>query len=210
MFTDRIDAGMQLSEKLRSYAGEQTVILAIPRGGLPVASVVAKSLKAPLDVALIKKLGHPHNREYAIGAVSLNNVVLSDSLGISEAYIKDETERIRGLLKKRYDQYYKNRSPQDLKGKTVIIIDDGIATGNTLMATVELVGKQDPGKVIVAVPVAPKSSLRKFEASPIVDEVICLSTPFNFHAVGQFYQRFYQVSDEEAIAILESSNGPNP
>ncbi len=210
MFIDRVDAGMQLSEKLKSYEGENTVILAIPRGGLPVASVVAKRLKAPLDVALIKKLGHPHNREYAIGAVSMSNVVLSDSLGISQAYIKEETERIRGLLKKRYDQYYKNRSPQELKGKTVIVIDDGIATGNTLMATVELVSKQEPDKVVVAVPVAPSTSLNKFADSPLVDEVVCLSTPFNFHAVGQFYERFGQVSDDEAIAILESSNGPIP
>ena len=210
MFTDRIDAGIQLSEKLKSYAGENTVVLAIPRGGLPVASVVAKSLKAPLDVALIKKLGHPHNREYAIGAVSMNNVVLSDSLGISQAYIKEETERIRTLLKKRYDQYYKNQSPKDLKGKSVIVIDDGIATGNTLMATIELVRKQDPAKVVVAVPVAPMTSLYKFEDSPLVDEVVCLSTPFNFHAVGQFYERFTQVSDEEAIEILESSNDAIP
>ena len=210
MFTDRIDAGIQLSEKLNSYAGENTVVLAIPRGGLPVASVVAKSLNAPLDVALIKKLGHPHNREYAIGAVSMNNVVLSDSLGISQAYIKEETERIRGLLKKRYDQYYKNRSPKDLQDKSVIVIDDGIATGNTLMATIELVRKQDPGKVIVAVPVAPMTSLYKFKDSPLVDEVVCLSTPLNFHAVGQFYERFTQVSDEEAIAILESSNDATP
>ena len=210
MFIDRVDAGMQLSEKLKSYEGENTVILAIPRGGLPVASVVANSLKAPLDVALIKKLGHPHNREYAIGAVSMNNVVLSDSLGISQAYIKEETERIRGLLKKRFDQYYKNRSPKDLKDKTVIVIDDGIATGNTLMATVELVSKQDPAKVVVAVPVAPSTSLNKFTDSPLVDEVVCLSMPFNFHAVGQFYERFGQVSDDEAIAILESSNGPIP
>ena len=210
MFTDRIDAGIQLSEKLKTYAGENTVVLAIPRGGLPVASVVAKSLKAPLDVALIKKLGHPHNREYAIGAVSMNNVVLSDSLGISQAYIKEETERIRTLLKKRYDQYYKNQSPKDLKGKSVIVIDDGIATGNTLMATIELVRKQDPAKVVVAVPVAPMTSLYKFEDSPLVDEVVCLSTPFNFHAVGQFYERFTQVSDEEAIEILESSNDAIP
>ena len=206
MFADRTDAGIQLSKKLTHLAEEDTVILAIPRGGLPVASIVAKALNAPLDVALIKKLGHPHNREYAIGAVSLNNVVLSNAVGITKSYIEEETKRIRAVLKNRYDQYYKNRAPQDLKDKTVVIIDDGIATGNTVLATVELVYQQKPKKIVIAIPVAPKISVNNLKGSPSVDEVICLSTPFNFHAVGQFYEKFYQVSDEEAIAILEDSN----
>lgn len=206
MFADRTDAGIQLSEKLAHHANGKVVVLAIPRGGLPVAAIVAKSLNAPLDVALTKKLGHPHNREYAIGAVSLNNVVLSNAIGISKSYIEEETKRIREVLKKRYQQYYKNRESQSLKDKTVIIIDDGIATGNTVMATVELVRQQSPEKVVVAIPVAPKLSITKLEESPLVDEVVCLSTPYNFHAVGQFYQQFYQVSDDEAIAILESAN----
>lgn len=206
MFADRTDAGIQLSEKLAHHANGKVVVLAIPRGGLPVAAIVAKSLNAPLDVALTKKLGHPHNREYAIGAVSLNNVVLSNAIGISKSYIEEETKRIREVLKKRYQQYYKNRESQSLKDKTVIIIDDGIATGNTVMATVELVRQQSPEKVVVAIPVAPKLSITKLEESPLVDEVVCLSTPYHFHAVGQFYQQFYQVSDDEAIAILESAN----
>lgn len=208
MFVDRTDAGIQLSDKLLDYAGEKVVILAIPRGGLPVAAIVAKTLKAPLDVALIKKIGHPYNREYAIGAVSVNNTVLSNAIGITKNYIIEETKRIREILKKRHDQYYKNRSPQSLKDKTVIIIDDGIATGNTVLATVELVSKQDPKKIVIAIPVAPKMTVKKLKESPIVDEVVCLSTPFNFHAVGQFYQTFNQVSDEEAIGLFESSNSP--
>ncbi len=206
MFSDRTDAGIQLSEKLKHHAKGNVVVLAIPRGGLPVAAIVAKALNAPLDVALTKKLGHPYNREYAIGAVSLNNVVLSNAVGITKSYIEEETKRIREVLKKRYQQYYKNREAQSLKDKTVIIIDDGIATGNTVMATVELVHKQEPEKVVVAIPVAPKLSITKLKDSPLVDEVVCLSTPFNFHAVGQFYEKFYQVSDEEAISLLESVN----
>ena len=188
------------------HADGNVVVLAIPRGGLPVAAIVAKALNAPLDVALTKKLGHPYNREYAIGAVSLNNVVLSNAVGITKSYIEEETKRIRKVLKKRYQQYYKNREAQSLKDKTVIIIDDGIATGNTVIATVELVHKQEPEKVVVAIPVAPKLSITNLEDSPLVDEVVCLSTPYNFHAVGQFYEKFYQVSDEEAISLLESVN----
>ena len=206
MFEDRTDAGIQLSEKLQHFAGEDVVVLAIPRGGLPVAALVAKSLNAPMDVALTKKLGHPFNREYAIGAISLNNIVLNDDTGISKSYIDTETERIRQILKQRHDQYYKNRSPQSLKDKVVIIIDDGIATGSTVLATIELVAQQKPSKVVVAIPVAPRMSIDLLKDSDHVDEVICLSTPFNFHAVGQFYQRFGQVSDEEAISILESAN----
>ena len=206
MFTDRTDAGIQLSEKLMHHANGKVVVLAIPRGGLPVAAIVAKALNAPLDVALTKKLGHPYNREYAIGAVSLNNVVLSNAVGISQNYIEEETKRIREVLKKRYQQYYKNRESQSLKDKTVIIIDDGIATGNTVIATVELVHKQLPERVVVAIPVAPKLAIKKLEDSPLVDEVVCLLTPFNFHAVGQFYERFHQVPDDEAIAILEAAN----
>lgn len=210
MFIDRNDAGNQLSEKLTPYKGTDSVILAIPRGGLPVAVVISKALNLPLDVALTKKLGHPFNKEYAIGAVSLNSQVLTDAVGVTKNYIKEETDKIRSVLKKRHDQYYKNRSPQDLTDKTVIIIDDGIATGNTVMATVELVHQQDPKKIIVAIPVAPKFTVSKLAKSEFVDEVVCLNTPYNFHAVGQFYQLFNQVSDEEAIALLEEGNKISP
>ena len=204
MFDDRTDAGIQLSEKLQHYRDEDVVVLAVPRGGLPVAALVAKSLNAPLDVALIKKLGHPFNREYAIGAVSLNNVVINDDTGISKSYIQSETKRIREVLQQRHDQYYKNRSSQNLTGKVVIIIDDGIATGSTVLATIQLVATQNPSKIVVAIPVAPGMSVARLKDTPEVDEVICVSTPLNFHAVGQFYRKFGQVSDDEAISIFES------
>ena len=206
MFEDRTDAGNKLSENLKHYCDETVVVMAIPRGGLPVAAPVASSLNAPLDVALTKKLGHPLNREYAIGAVSLNNIVINDDTGISKSYIDAETERIREVLQRRHDQYYKNKSSQNLTGKVVIIIDDGIATGSTVLATIELVAKQNPAKVVVAIPVAPEMSVIRLKENPHVDEVVCLSMPFNFHAVGQFYKRFGQVSDEEAISIFVSAN----
>ena len=205
MFKDRIDAGTQLAEKLLEFKSQNVVVLAIPRGGLPLGAIVAKALNAPLDVALTKKIGHPSNKEYAIGAVSLENIILSDAVGVTKGYIKEETARLRKKLKERHNQYYKNNVPQNIKDKTVIIVDDGIATGNTILVTIELVKMQIPNKIIVAIPVAPPSTVRKLENSPEIDEVICLETPYNFHAVGQFYEEFYQVSDQEAIQLLEES-----
>lgn len=206
MFQDRTDAGIQLAEKLTFFKDQDVVVLSIPRGGLPLGAIVAKVLNAPLDVALIKKIGHPSNKEYAIGAVSLESLITSDTVNISKSYIEEETKKIRELLTKRYKQYYKKGKPHDLKDKVVIVVDDGIATGNTLLATVELVYKQKPRSIVVAIPVAPPSSLNKLEDSPYVNEVICLETPYNFMAVGQFYEEFDAVSDEEAIQILQETN----
>lgn len=207
MFKDRIDAGTQLKEKLLKFKDENMVVLAIPRGGLPIGAIVAKALMAPLDVALTKKIGHPNNKEYAIGAVSLEDTVLTEAKGVTKGYINEETIRIRKKLQQRHNQYYKKRSPQSIKDKTVIIVDDGIATGNTLLATIELVSKQNPKKIIVAIPVAPNSAIKKLESTQKVDEVICLRVPYNFQAVGQFYTTFDQVTDEEAISILNGFDG---
>jgi putative phosphoribosyl transferase len=206
MFKDRIDAGIQLANKLLPFKDKEVVVLAIPRGGLPIGAIVAKALQAPLDVALSKKIGHPYNREYAIGAVSLENIILKDVSGIHKNYIAEETERIREKLKKRHQEYYKGRQPEDLKDKIVIIIDDGIATGNTIRVTAEMVRAQKPKKVIVAIPVAPPSAVKSLEDSSHIDQVICLQTPSDFMAVGQFYEFFNQVSDEEAIQLLEECN----
>jgi predicted phosphoribosyltransferase len=206
MYENRIDAGTQLAEKLQKFKDEKVVVLAVPRGGLPIGAIVAKTLEAPLDVALTKKIGHPYHKEYAIGAVSLEDVILTDALGVTQGYIEEEVLRIRKKLRHRHDQYYGNRSPENLKDKTVIIVDDGIATGNTLLATVELVDNQKPAKIVVAIPVAPASGLDKFKKNEKVDETICLLVPNNFQAVGQFYEEFFQVSDQEAIRILEETN----
>ncbi|TAI48424.1 phosphoribosyltransferase [Flagellimonas allohymeniacidonis] len=203
MFRDRIDAGRQLSNALKEFKGGDVVVLAIPRGGLPLGRIVANRLNAPLDVVLTKKIGHPYNKEYAIGAVSLEDYMLSDAVGVTKNYITEEVERIRQKLKLRDSIYHKSKNPEVLKGKTVIIVDDGIATGNTLMVTVELVAKKQPGQVVVAVPVASKSAIKKLEASPHVDEIICLMVPSVFRSVGMFYDEFYSVSDEQAIALLE-------
>ena len=205
MFKNRIDAGRQLAEKLMKFKGENVVILAIPRGGLPLGEIIAKALKVPLDVSLTKKIGHPFNKEYAIGAVSLEGIILMDEIEVSKDYIEEETSRIRQKLKKRQDEYYKNRAPMNLEKKTVIVVDDGIATGNTILATADLIKKQKPNKIVVAVPVAPHSAIQKLKDSDNVDEVICLDTPNNFRAVGQFYENFEQVPDVEAIKLLEDA-----
>lgn len=207
MFKDRIAAGTRLADKLEQFKNEEVVVLAIPRGGLPLGAIVAKRLSAPLDVALSKKIGHPNNKEYAIGAVSLKDTILSNALGVTNDYIEQETQRIRQKLKQRQDQYYRNETPQNLKDKTVIIIDDGIATGNTILVTVALAEQQKPKKIVVAVPVAPASAIRALEDSIFIDEIICLETPSDFRAVGQFYTVFPQVSDEEATRLLASVRG---
>jgi len=204
MFRDRVDAGQQLAQKLRLYKdNKNVVVLAIPRGGLPLGAVIAKALNAPLDVVLSKKIAHPNNKEFAIGAVSLNNIVLDDNTKISIGYIEEETKNLRAKLKNRQKLYFKNRSPIALKHKIVIIIDDGIATGNTIRVTAQLVYSQKPEKIVIAVPVAPKSSVQKLQTPTYIDDVVCLETPFNFQAVGQFYMNFDQVSDAEAIRILD-------
>ena len=205
MFKDRIDAGLKLADNLQQFKDENVVVLAIPRGGLPLGAIVAQSLHAPLDVALSKKIGHPYNKEYAIGAVSLDDIILSDLPHIDKTYISRETEIIRQKLRKRFDQYYRNSSPLDLMGKTVIIVDDGVATGNTIKITAQMVNKKRPKKVIVAIPVAPTRAIENMVASKYIDEVICLKTPYNFHAVGQFYNKFNEVTDEVAIQLLEKT-----
>lgn len=201
LFSDRKDAGHQLAKALEKYKRERdTLVLAIPRGGVKIGYVVARELDLPLEVELIKKLGHPYNPELAIGAVSLKSRVVRWAGDVSASYIQEETGRVRKLLRQRYEQY--DVEPVDLEGKTVIIIDDGVATGSTLMATIELVKESKPGKMVVAIPVGPARTIHKMKK--LVDEVVCLETPRDFYAIGQFYESFEQVSDREVIQLLKS------
>lgn len=206
MFRDRTEAGQLLARELLKYQGPSTVVMAIPRGGLPLGAIVAESLHAPLEVALTKKIGHPFNREYAIGAVSRNQVVLSKPEGISREYIESETRRLQEKLEERHKMFHRKKAPIPLRGKQVIVIDDGIATGNTLRVTIALIAAEAPDAILVAIPVAPPESVKKIRAMGEVDAVICLETPRNFHAVGQFYQDFSAVTDAEALAIFEKDS----
>lgn len=201
MFRDRIEAGMILAEKLKKYQDDQGVVLAVPRGGVPVAYAVAKKLGFPMDLILVKKIGHPVNKEYAIGAASLTDEYVIPHPGVSQEYIDAEIDRIREKLKKIYPKFSVDDKRVNLEGKTVIIIDDGIATGNTLLVTVSMLKNKKPGKLIVAAPVAPESAINKL--SKEVDDVVVTLVPEFFSGVGAFYEDFYQVSDEEVIYYME-------
>ena len=200
MFTDRIEAGILLAAKLKKYKDEPGIILAVPRGGVPVAYAVATELDFPVEVVLTKKIGHPMNKEYAIGAASLTDYFVEPHENVSDAYIQQELIRIRKRLREMYAKFMGEEKPASLEGKTVIVIDDGIATGNTILSTIQVLRKSNPGKIIIAVPVAAQSAVNKI--SRIADEVITVITPHIFHGVGAFYKDFSQISDEEVIFYL--------
>jgi putative phosphoribosyl transferase len=201
MFTDRIEAGMLLAGKLKKYKGQPGIILAVPRGGVPVAYAVAKELGLPLDLILTKKIGHPVNREYAIGAVSLTDAFVVPHPGVSQFYIDREIKTIRERLKEMYRKFMGDNEPEPLAGKTVILIDDGIATGNTLLGTINMLRKSKPSKIVIAVPVASASAVQKL--SKVADELVVVEIPEEFYGVGAFYENFEQVSDEEVIYYLD-------
>jgi len=204
MFKDRYDAGVRLAEALSDYKGrEDVIILAIPRGALQIGEVLHKELGAPLDIIVTKKIPHPMSEEYAIGAVGPGGeyFVTDAADDISPDYIEDERKRLEKAVEERYVRYRGKRAKPKLKGKIVIIIDDGIATGSTIIAAIHVVRKQKPAKVVVAVPVGPPNSVKMVAEE--ADELICLDTPYAFMAIGQFYQDFTQVEDKEAIAILK-------
>ena len=206
MYRDRNEAGNLLALKLEKYNNTDAVVLAIPRGGIPLGFIVSEKLNLPLEVVLSKKIGHPLHKEYAIGAVTLKSSILSEAAtDISPLYIEEETENIRSLLKKRYKDYYGNRKPLKLKSKILIIVDDGIATGNTMLSIIKMLHDEKPQKIVVAIPVAPHDSIKKLQASAYVDEVICPLVPDYFQAVGQFYQDFDQVEDKEVKQLLNKA-----
>ena len=192
---------MLLASKLRKYQNQPGVILAVPRGGVPVAYEVAKELNLPLEVILVKKLGHPHNKEYAIGAVGLNDSFIVPHEDVTQFYINAQIQKVRSRLQEMKKKFMGDKEPEDLQGKTLIVVDDGIATGNTLFATVRILKKARPGKIIVAAPVVSKSAAELL--SDEVDELITVLIPETFYGVGAFYEDFTQVSDEEVIEYLD-------
>ncbi len=204
MIRNREEAAYMLANRLARYEGQDGIVLAIPRGGVPIGAIIANRLHMPLEVILSKKIGHPSNPEYAIGSVCLDSVQVNEQINVPEEYIQAETERIRKLLREKYKLFMGNRTPTPLKGRVAILVDDGIATGNTLIATINLVKKQHPSKIVVAVPVAPPSAVEHIGA--MVDDMVCLFAPPDFFAVGQFYQEFYQVTDDEVIELLREQN----
>jgi putative phosphoribosyl transferase len=214
-FPDRREAGRQLAEELHHCADRSDVIvLALPRGGVPVAHEVALALRAPLDVFLVRKLGVPGQEELAMGAIATGGVqVLNEEVLEIAQIAPEEIERVaaeeRIELLRRERAYRGDRPPPDLSDRIVILVDDGLATGSSMRAAAQAVRRQGPARIIVAVPTAARETVSALRAE--VDEVVCLMTPEPFYAVGVWYEDFTQTSDEEVRSLLESaSQRPGP
>jgi len=202
-FINREEAGQLLAMKLSSYVDEPIIILGIPRGGIPVAAEIAKALHCRIDVLLCKKIGHPGQKEYAIGAVSLTDSYLTPHEFVDQEYILSEIKAVRQRLEE-MKQLYSLDDQISFNQKTVMIVDDGMATGRTMMAAIRLIRKSNPQKIILAVPVASSSSVKLVR--PETDELIVLHEPDWFTGVGAFYEEFEAVSDNEVIGILKKTN----
>jgi len=212
VFRDRAEAGVALASILTPFAGrDDVVVLALPRGGVPVGCQVARLLAAPLDVFLVRKLGVPGREELAMGAIASGGVrVLNEPLvrayGIPDVAVERITEAERQELERRERAYREGRPPPEVGGKVVILVDDGLATGSTMRAAVAAVRRLGPSRVVVGVPTAPPSTCD--ELAQEADEVACVSTPPRFRAVGLSYREFPQVSDEEVRQLLRQARHP--
>ncbi|AOS96437.1 Putative phosphoribosyl transferase [Microbulbifer aggregans] len=207
-FTDRTEAGRRLAQTLTDLAGRDDVLLlALPRGGVPVGLELARALRVPLDLLLVRKLGVPGHEELAMGAVTANARVLNDSvlasLGISEAALDEVTRTERQELERRSRRYRGDRSVPKLTGKTVVLVDDGIATGATMEAAARAVREENPAELILAVPVAPPDALHRF--APLVDRIECLMSPQSFWAIGAWYRDFSQLTDEQVLEQMREA-----
>ena len=201
IFRDRIEAGKLLAAKLKKYKNDSGLIMAVPRGGLPVAYVVAIELGFPIDLILTKKIGHPVYKEYAIGSVSLTDHFVLSYDNVTQEYIDHEVQRIQTMLKEMYTRYMGNKEPENATGKTMIVIDDGIATGNNLLGTIHMLRQRKPVKIVIGVPVASQDAV--YELSKEVDEVVTVHIPDKFCGVGGYYDDFEEVSDDEVMYYLD-------
>lgn len=212
-FVNRYEAGAILAEQLKDYINApNTIVLALPRGGVPVAYEIARTLSLPLDLFTVRKLGVPGQEELAMGAIATGAAVvfndeIINSLHLSEASIQKVIQTEQKELQRRESVYRPNLPPLQLKAKTVILVDDGIATGASMLAAVKAVRQQQPTSVIIAVPVAAKSTCA--DLAGLVDKLVCPLRPVNFYAVGLWYEDFNQTTDEEIFGLLAKTNQPS-
>lgn len=206
---DRVEAGRLLADKLTNYANRNDVIvLALPRGGVPVGYEISKKLHAPLDAFLVRKIGVPWHEELAMGAIAMGGVKVFNqdvvgSIHISEDDIKDVVQREQKELQRRNQVYRAGKPVPNLEHRTVILVDDGLATGATMRAAVSAIKKLKPARIIIAVPVAPLDTYHEFQN--LVDEIICLEKPVIFYSISQWYDSFSQTTDEEVCELLQSA-----
>ncbi len=210
LFEDRRDAGKKLASLLTKYKNKDTVVLGIPRGGIVVAAEASRVLEAPMDVIIPRKIGAPHNPEVAIGAVAPDGTVITDEhmlrlLEIPGEVVEKLADSVSAEIRRRENVYRKGRSAPNLRGKTVIVTDDGIATGFTVKAALKSLRKAGPSHLVLAVPVMPADTAVVLEE--MVDDLVCLHKAENFSAVGQFYRDFEQTTDTEVIQLLEQNKG---
>ncbi len=211
-FANRVEAGKRLASELKSFAGKNAIVLAIPRGGVVVGYEIAKELNLHLDVIIPRKIGAPDNPELAIGAMTEDGTIILDQnlvayLGVSKDFIKEESERQKNEIKRRLKLYRGTEPYPDFHGQDVILVDDGIATGSTMNAALASVKNRGARTVTVAVPVGPPPTINELKKQ--ADKVVCPYTPEYFEAIGQFYVDFNQTSDQEVIKLLKQSKQKN-
>ena len=215
LFIDRHDAGRRLGGRLLELKEKSPIVLALPRGGVPVGFEVARALAAPLDLVLVRKIGAPFQEELAVGAITdgedpefVTDARLVADLHISPEYLEEAKTAALQEIERRRRIYLGDRQPVDVAGRTVIVVDDGIATGATMLAALRATRRRKPGQIVLAVPVAPEHALRDLRRE--VDKIVCLDTPTDFEAVGQFYRQFPQLRDEEVIELLDQARAFAP
>jgi putative phosphoribosyl transferase len=213
LFRDRHDAGRRLAAELMRYKNEQPVVIAVPRGGVPIGYEVARAFGAPLDILVVRKLGAPGRPELGLGAVvdgdhpeSVLNEQVVRALDVSPDYLQNEIRHQLAEIHRRQGAYRGGRSAMSLAGRTVIVVDDGLATGGSMRAALRGIRRAKPRRLVLAVPVAPRETIESIAAE--VDDVVCLSMPVPFGAVGQFYDEFEQTEDAEVVRLLESAPAP--